>query len=201
MAYIKSKPLQRWLGERADALGVLTEAHALARVSLGRGRPLDVSKPLARAYVIAVVSEFQGFCRDLHDLAVRRLVSTSGASARCAPLLTEGLSQGRGLDRGNADLRALRQDFARIGLESLDLDLHNPRWSMSDRTGFLELFRLRNALAHGNDRELERLSAEGVVDTVNWTHSRVAVLNRVAQSLDRLVWDHLATLIDQDPWR
>ena len=56
---------------------------------------------------------------------------------------------------------------------------------MSDRTGFLELFRLRNALAHGNDRELERLSAEGVVDTVNWTHSRVAVLNRVAQSLDR----------------
>lgn len=161
MTYGRSEPLRRWLGTRSEVLAVLAGAHASTGDVSGPGRPLDVSKPLAHAYVIGVVSEFQGFARDLHDLMVERLLDSAAVSPRFVPVLTKGLTRGRGIDRGNADLRTIKSDFARLGLTPLDLAVHNWRWSSGVSIQFPLLFRLRNALAHGNERELRLLRGEG----------------------------------------
>ncbi len=180
---------------------MLANAHANVGDVSGPGRPLDVSKPLAHAYVIGIVGEFQGFARDLHDLMVERLVDAAGVSARFVPIMTEGLTRGRGLDRANAGLKTIKDDFARLGLTPLDLSTHDSRWTTVDSKEFPLVFQLRNALAHGNERELRQLRASGVLDTVTWARRRLPVVNRVAKSLDHHVWDDLRRMIGTEPWR
>ncbi len=201
MAYSRSEPLQRWLGPRAEVLGVVTRAHAEAGELTGPGRPLDVSKPLAHAFVVTAVAEFQGFTRDLHDLTAERLINGAGIPSHLVPLITEGLTRGRQIDRGNADLRAIKSDFARLGLSPMDLARHNSSWASRDSSELPLLFSLRNAVAHGNQRELRDLRAAGTLDTVTWVRGRLPVLNRMARSMDHLVWDHLHGTLGTDPWR
>lgn len=201
MTYKRSEPLVRWRGQRAATVGVLAAGHAeIGRVS-GPGRPLDLSKPLAHAYVITMLSEFQGFVRDLHDLAVERLVAASNAGGVYTPLLIDGMTGGRGIDRGNATHAAVKNDFGRVGLSPFEIGSHNARWSNGDKAEFDRLIRLRNVLGHGNDGELRRLLAGGQVrDTVSWARRRLPVLNRYASALDHLVWDHLRRVTGKDPW-
>lgn len=169
-------------------------------VVAGRGRPLDVSKPLAHAYVIAVMSEFQGFVRDLHDLAVERIIAASGAHPSLAAVLTDGMVSDRGVDRGNATLRTIKADFGRLGLSPLDFTSHNPGWA-TDKRALEALIRLRNALGHGNESDLRALLAPGEIrDSVTWTRDRLPVLNRLVRDLDALVWDHLKDLTGEEPW-
>lgn len=199
--YTKSEPLKRWLGVRAATIRVLAGAHASTGAVGGPGRPLDISKPLAHAYVTGVVSEFQGFTRDLHDLATERLIAAAGVPTRFTALLIDGLVAGRGIDRGNATLTTIKSDFGRLGLSPFDLSVHDRRWASGDSAEFGNLLTLRNALAHGNERELLLLRSRGVVDTVSWSRRRLPVLNRVARAMDHLVWNHLKATFGADPWR
>lgn len=167
----------------------------------GPGRPKDASKPLAHAYIIGMLSEFQGYVRDLHDLAVERVVSASGAASKFAPILIDGMTAGRGIDRGNATTATVKSDFARIGLSPLNPALHNSRWPKGDSTEFDLLVRLRNALGHGNETELRALLTGGAVkDTVSWARARLPLLNRYVRALDKLVWDHLVRATGKEPW-
>ncbi len=200
MPYSASVPLERWLDDRRKVVDVLAQAHRHIGDVVGPGRPKDVSKPLAHAYLTGMVSEFQGFCRDLHDLAVQRLLDATGSSPSYIALLTEGLTKGRGIDRGNATLATIKSDFSRLGLPSLDLSVHNPAWSGGDSSRFQKIFELRNAIAHGNEKELDDLRARDAKDTVTWARDRLPVLNRVARALDHTVWDHLVSVTGTDPW-
>lgn len=120
------------------------------------------------------------------------------------PLLIEGLTKGRSLDRGNATPSAIRSDFGRLGLTAIDIGACNTRWAGGggNDSKELELFlRLRNALGHGNETELRALIASGdVKDSVSWARSRRPVLNRYAKALDRIVWDHLHQTTGSEPW-
>ena len=180
---------------------MLATAHATIGAVTGLGRPRDLSKPLAHAYITGMVGEFQGFARDLNNLTVQRLIDASAADPRFVSVLTEGLTRGRALDRNNSDLRTIKADFGRLGLSPLDLGVHDARWSSNDSNELPLVFNLRNALAHGNEAELRTLRSSQVQDTVAWARRRLPVLNRVAKSLDHLVWDHLHTMIGTDPWR
>lgn len=204
MAYRPSAPLLRWRGERTETIKVLADGHARVGGVSGRGRPLDVSKPLAHGYIIVMLREFQGFVRDLHDLAVDRLVAASDANPRCTPLLIEGLTRGRVIDRGNATQGAIKGDFGRIGIPPIDIKAHNHRWASpggSDSRTFDALVELRNALAHGNEIQLRRLVSSGEVkDSVSWARKQLPVLNRYARALDRIVWDHLLSKTGLEPW-
>lgn len=159
------------------------------------GRPLDVSKPLAHGYIMMMLREFQGFVRDLHDLAAERLVTSSGAGAAYEPLLIEGLTRGRAIDRGNATERSIKQDYGRLGITPIDVGAHNPRWTQpggTDSGTFNALIELRNALGHGNETQLRGLILSGKVkDSVSWARDRLPVLNRYASALDRTEWDYL----------
>ena len=201
MVYRQSEPRRRWVHDRLARIDVLATGHASVGGVSGPGRPKEASKPLAHAYTIGMLSEFQGFVRDLHDLAVERLVSASGAASTYTPILIDGMTAGRGIDRGNATTPTVKADFARIGLSPLNLGIYNSRWSIGDSAEFDLLLRLRNALGHGNETELRALLAGGAVkDTVSWARARIPLLNRYVRALDKLVWEHLARATGKEPW-
>lgn len=201
MAYKQSEPRRRWAGDRRARIDIAATGHASVGGVSGPGRPRDASKPLAHAYIIGMLSEFQGFVRDLHDLAVERIVSASGAADRFTPILADGMTAGRGIDRGNATTSTVKSDFARIGLSPLNLKVHNSRWSNGDSGQFDKLVQLRNALGHGNATGLRTLLASGAVnDTVTWARAHIPLLNRYVKALDMLVWDHLVRATGKEPW-
>ncbi len=114
--------------------------------------------------------------------------------------------EGRFIDRGNADVRSIEQDFRRLGIGGLNarLQARNSGWAppnvRGDRAIHQDLIELRNALAHGNQGQLDRLRTRGVADTVTWARRTLPGLNRTARALDRTVWDHLRETFRSDPW-
>ncbi len=172
----------------------------------GPGRPRELGRPVAHAYVLRVVAEFQAFVRDLHDLATERMVDLAEPTAQFRPLLIAAATEGRLIDRGNADVRSVEQDFRRLGMGGLTgrLQASGGRWAPAngggDRAVYQNLIELRNALAHGNQGQIDRLRAKGVADTVTWTRANLPALNRTARALDRVVWDHLRETFRRDPW-
>lgn len=183
---------------------------AAANVAMGEvdgpGRPRELGRPVAHAYVLRVVAEFQGFVRDLHDLAAERMVDLAGPAVPFRPLLIAAATEGRFIDRGNADVRSIEHDFRRLGISGLNgrLQTRTSRWAppndRGDRTVYQDLIELRNALAHGNQGQLDRLRSRGVADTVTWARRTLPALNRTARALDRTVWDHLRETFASDPW-
>lgn len=205
MPYRRSEPLTRWLVERRAAIDTLAMAHAAMGEVDGPGRPLEIGRPIGHAYILRVVAEFRGFVRDVHDHAVDLLVELAGVHTTYVALLADAASRGRQIDIGNATLRNMQLDFLRIGLPELQqrLAAQNSRWAKpggSDKDTYAAIIGLRNALAHGNQRQLGLLRRRGVSDTVSWTRSRLPSLNRIARGLDRVVWDHLRHTFGLEPW-
>jgi hypothetical protein len=199
MPYRTSPPLARWLAARRRTLDALVAVHAVAR--------REAARPVAQAYVLRVVAEFQAFARELHDLGADKLVLMAEPPAGSRPAFRQAATVRRALDRGNADLGALERDFERLGLVGLPRRLQavNPRWGdgrdgRGDRGFFADLLELRNGLAHGNERQVDRLRARGVEDTVAWARSRLPALDRLAAALDLVLWQYLADIYGRDPW-
>lgn len=198
-------PLERWRTDRRAAVDTLAEAHAAMGEVDGPGRPLEIGRPIGHAYILRVVAEFQGFVRDVHDLAVQRLVELSGVDTKYVLVMTEAATTGRRIDQGNPTLNNLRVDFRRVGLPDLQTKLAsaNSRWAPpvgTDKENFENIVKLRNALAHGDQGQLDLLRARGLSDTVSWTRARLPALNRIARALDHIVWDHLRRLFGKEPW-
>jgi hypothetical protein len=205
--YSTSFPLARWFGLRRETISTLAQAHTQLGEVDGPGRPLEIGRPVAHAYILRVVAEFQAFTRDLHDLAAETMVTLSGANVSSRAILIAGATEGRVIDRGNADIRSLAQDFRRIGIAGLNgrLASRSAHWGQTqnrrgDRALYQDLIGLRNALAHGNQRQLVQLRASGVLDTVSWARARLPGLDRTARALDRIVWDHLHNVFGGTPW-
>lgn len=193
MPYSRSFPLSRWLGPRREAIEALAQAHAQLGEVDGPGRPLEIGRPVAHAYVLRVVAEFQAFARDLHDLAAESIVRMSSADAGSQAMLIAAATVGRMVDRGNADLRSLEQDFRRIGIGGLSSRIasHSVRWSSGqsrrgDQAFYQDLIELRNALAHGNQQQLDRLRSRGVLDTMSW--ARAGCLGSAARRVPWTMW-------------
>jgi|GEM_PF-2853156 len=153
------------------------------------------------ALVLRIVTEFQGYVRDLLDLAVATVVYGSGATRHRATLAS-AISSDRWIDRGNPHLDAVRKDAARLGIASLGSQLlvKNPKHD-GDARLLKELVELRNALAHDDRDKLRRLSRRGIRPTIGYVNVSQACLDRHARALDRVVWDHLKGLFPAtDPW-
>lgn len=94
----------------------------------------------------------------------------------------------------------------RLGINGLKgkIGARNGQWAPAaghgDQAYYQDLIELRNALAHGNQGQLDRLRARGVADTVTWAGGRLPGLNRTARALDRLVWDHVLDIFKTEPW-
>jgi hypothetical protein len=111
------------------------------------------------------------------------------------------------IDRANADLRSIEQDFRRLGVRGLrgNIAKRSRHWTKTptrrgDQASYQDLIELRNALAHGNQQQLDQLRARQVLDTVSWTRARLPGLDRTARALDWIVWDHLRSAFGRNSW-
>jgi len=182
----------------------LRRAHALLGNPEPRaGRPPGTgAQQINDALVLRIVTEFQGFVRDLLDLATSTLVRGSGSLAQHQTRLTSAMSSDRWIDRGNPHLDTVRKDAERLGIASLGSQLlaRNPTHD-SDARLLKELVQLRNALTHGDQDRLRRLAQRGIRPTIGYVDAAHACLDRYAGALDEIFWDHLIGLFPAvDPW-
>jgi hypothetical protein len=108
---VASQALQDWRQAGLGRLAELENVHAQATGS-GRGRRWG-TRQLNRSLFVALVAQFQGFSRALHDQAVDVHVAVAMPGQR--DLLRRLLTEGRKLDAGNPRLSALGNDFGRLG--------------------------------------------------------------------------------------
>jgi hypothetical protein len=114
--------------------------------------------PVSEALILRFVTEFQGYVRDLLDLATGALVRGSGSALEHQTRLTSAMSRDRWIDRGNPHLGTVCRDAERLGIASLGSRLSARNPTHDSDTGFLHgLVELRNALAHDDRNKLRRL--------------------------------------------
>lgn len=136
---------QEWTAGRAVRLDELEHAHRSVGGS-GPGRRY-LTQQLNQAYALLLSSQFQGFCRDLHDECIRHLVAAVGLPVLQATYRSN-LMLGRKLDIGNPNPGNLGADFNRLGLSFWStVEADHPR-NPQRRRALEELNRWRNAIAH-----------------------------------------------------
>jgi hypothetical protein len=204
MTYRASIALDDWTGRRRNELRVLEEAHrAVSQVTPGPGRPRQRGGDhLAQAFILRLYSEFQAFVRELHDIMASVLVRGLNVPPNSRPPLIAAATVGRGIDRGNAGLRTISDDFKRLGHGTMlaDLAAGNARHG-SDQQRYEALTRLRNALAHGNSDQLETLRREHIKPTLTYGRQSLPAFNRIARAMDLAVWNHATSRFPAlEPW-
>lgn len=191
-----SNSLDIWVHDRAKTLDEIEAAHHAVEGSKPGRR--YATQQLNQAYTVMLMSQFQGFCRDLHSEAVDNLVATvSPVGVRS--VLRGGLIENRALDRGNANPSSLGSDFGRLGLALWNdvkaADVRGGRWQ--ERLD--ELNEWRNAIAHQNFGRLVRAGFRPVVflkEVRGWRR----VCGALARAFDRVVGSHLGAMVGQAPW-
>lgn len=202
--YRASVALDDWTGRRRDELRVLEEAHrAVSQVTPGAGRPRQRGGDhLAQAFILRLYSEFQAFARELHDIMASVLMRGLDVPSHSHPPLIAAATLGRGIDRGNAGLRTISDDFKRLGHGTMlaDLAVINARQGR-DQQRYEALTRLRNALAHGNSDQLATLRREHAKPTLTYGRESLPALNRIARAMDQAVWNHATSRFPAlTPW-
>ncbi|AXK86680.1 hypothetical protein [Nocardia farcinica] len=192
MPYSPSPALQRWRTDRAAALGSLVAVHA--KVVDGRRGRQYATERLNQALFIALASEFQGYCRDLHDIAV--LAATDGLASSGDPRLVwarSALIRNRKLSTGNASPGALGNDFKFFGMDFWPSVQAMYPAKTSDWVKFLtKMNDTRNAIAHRDDTKLAAVTDPLTLRTFKrWR----ATLNSLASGIDRVVEAYLQDTI------
>jgi hypothetical protein len=195
---VPSNSLIDW---RTTGFGRLTELENV-RASVtpsGPGRKWGTNQ-WNRSLTVALVAQFQKFCRELHDEAVA--VHVSVASPNQGLLLRTLLTQGRKLDTMNPRSSALGADFGRLGFSFID-DL-----KACGQTTEIQLKRLdtfidyRNAIGHGNEATITSLEASGQLSATKASfvaHRRL--LSALAGTVVTSVANKLASLLGiPRPW-
>jgi hypothetical protein len=197
---VPSAALADWNGQRQTRIAELLAAHATIGGS-GRGRRWRTSQ-LNWALTLRLAGEFQGYARDLHSLAVTYFAdSVAQGNRRLGNVLQVQFTTNRALDRGNATPSSLGSDFGRLGLELWPVMRVASPHAQSWQDGLEALNRARNAIAHANQDDLDRLARDGypiVMQTIKRWHR---TLDLLAGTMDDVVADYLDGLLRTGrPW-
>lgn len=189
-----SKPLEKWMGDRASALDQIAGAHAKVGGSARRRR--FATEQINHGYATLLSSQFQGFARDLHSECVNRIVS--GVTGGYQTILRTLLVRDRKLDKGNPNPGNLGSDFGRLGLEfwaAVRADYHQNerRQKMLE-----ELNEWRNAIAH-QDFDAAKLGGTTALH-LNTVRGWRRATNRLARSFDNVMRVHVHSLTNRNPW-
>ncbi len=190
-----SPALTAWSTSSAAALSQLEAAHA----SVGgtrAGRRTNTLQ-LNYAYVLLLSAHFQAYCRGLHSDATQLLVDAIDPGI--AVVLDTNLTFARQLDRGNAQPSALGADFNRLDLEFWTVVKAADARNAARQRKLEELIDWRNAIAH-HDIESNRSGLRPREVTLDTCRSWRGALNGLAESFDRVLAGHLATLLSSRPW-
>jgi hypothetical protein len=189
-----SKSLERWSGERSDALDQIATAHARVGGTT-RGRRF-ATEQINHAYTTLLSSQFQGFTRDLHSECVDYIVS--GVLGDYQTVLRNLLLRDRKLDRGNPNPGNLGADFGRFGIPfwiAVRADSHgnDARQELLER-----LNEWRNAIAH-QDFDPAKLGGTTTLHLQTVRRWRSA-LSRLALSFENVMRIRISTLTNISPW-
>lgn len=195
-----SAALASWQGLRRDRIRQLRSVHDAVRVP-GPGRKWNTEQ-LNRALVLALAAEFQGFARDLHDLAADVFVTEAAhGNPTLARVLQRHLTVNRQLSRGNAQPGALGADFGRLGLELWDDLAANDQRATAWNRDLSRLNDARNAIAHAEEARLAALRAAGYPITLRQFILWRRALDGLASAMDDVTSSHLARLFSvARPW-
>ena len=193
---MSSVALGEWKTSACARLDELERVHADAR-GTGPGRRWGTEQ-LNRSLFVVLVAQFQTYCRNLHDEAIDAHVSV--ANPRQSDLLRTLLAQGRKLEVQNPRPGALGSDFGRLGFQLVPA-LKAKGFTIEQAIDCLEvLVDFRNAIAHGNESELDALVAGGgikaTLTSYRWYRKMV---DNLIGTMDRVVAAELATVLHAPP--
>lgn len=190
-----SSALVGWQTFRRKRLDEIVAAHQ-AVGGAGPGRRWR-TKELNWALTLRLAGEFQGFARDLYDLAAEYVaaMASSGNSPLEQVMLRQANTQ-RLLDRGNASPDTLGHDFARFGMTLWSALLQAEARSAAWKTSLAKLNEARNAIAHVNDAQIQNLHV-----TLRVVRKWRRDLDLLAACMDDVVSAYLDGLIGRGrPW-
>jgi hypothetical protein len=158
------------------------------------------TQQLNRSLFVALVAQFQTYCRNLHDAAID--IHAAGANEAQGALLRTLMTQGRKLDTQTPRASVLGSGFGRLGFnlveavkaEGADAEVALARLEV--------LVDFRNAIGHGNETEIADLVGKGEIKATKRTYRRYRrTLERLARRMDRVVATKLGDLLSiPPPW-
>lgn len=191
-----SVALDNWSMGRAAALDELEHAHRSVG-GTGPGRRY-LTLHINQAYAVLLSSQFQGFCRDLHEECADHLVAPT-ASPVLLGMYRSNLLFGRKLDTGNPNLGNIGSDFNRFGVAfwpAVDADSSR---TPQRRLALEELNRWRNAIAHSafapDMYKGSRLSLQ-LAEVQDWRKA----CDGLTRSFDNVLRAHLHSAMGVTPW-
>ena len=187
-----------WDTHCAARLNQLEQIHADVRGS-GRGRRWYTGQ-LNRSLLVALVGQFQEYCRDLHNEAID--VYLAAANQRQVEVLNTLLKQDRKLDTQNPRRSSLGSDFGRLGIDLIPtLRSRGPK-TVSDLERLDELVEFRNAIVHGNESKVESLIKRYQTRMTLHSYRQFRhALDRIVRTMDTVVVIEFANGLQiQPPW-
>jgi hypothetical protein len=191
---------QTWQTERQRRIDQLLQAHQTIGGS-GRGRRWRTEQ-LNWALTLRLAGEFQGYARELHDLAVEHFVAAVAQNnSRLANVIRNRMTQGRWLDKGNAHSESLEGDFGRLGVTLWSaLGVAHPHASKW-KNNLDALNKARNAIAHAEVGKLVKLRQDGYPITLVTIRRWKRSLDGLVETMDDVVSDYLDRLLGAGrPW-
>lgn len=186
-----------WAGPRVSRLDELERVHR-ELTGGGPGRRW-VTDQLDRAYVVALASQFQGFCRDLHSEAAAAVAATVPAALR--PVVEGSLTLARTLDRGNPNAGNLGSDFGRFGFDFWPAVYAADVRNQQRRARLDQVMIWRNAIAHDSRMSSQDQAAvTGTAPTLGWGRRWRSALAALVQSVDLVIAHELEPLLGRLPW-
>lgn len=195
MSHGRSYAYQHWIGDRKERLDEIEASHA-ALGGTERGRRFATLQ-INQTYAVMLSSQFQGFCRDLHDECADHLV-VSLSPQMLQTAIERLLVQGRKLDVGNPNPGNLGSDFNRFGVAFW------PEVQQRDNKGQLwkerleELTDWRNAIAHQSfdPQKLHGISTLTLKHVKQWR----SACNGLARTFDSVMCDFIHSVTNNRPW-
>jgi hypothetical protein len=192
---MSSRALRAW---QTDGRRALDEIEAAQRAVGGRGRGRRfAAQQINQAYVVLLLSQFQRFCRDLHEQCVEHMVRQS-ALQPFEGILVPLLTAGRKLDAGNPNPGNIGSDFGRLGIAFWrDLRLKDAR-NEGRQLALESLNRWRNAVAHQDfrSRELGGRNTLRLAEIRRWRR----ICEQLAVDIERLMYAYLLQIRGLAPW-
>jgi hypothetical protein len=158
------------------------------------------TRQLNQSLFLALMAQFQAYCRELHDEGVD--VHVAHARPGQGDVLLEVLTQGRKLEVGNPRRSVLGADFGRLGMHLLD-ELKALGTATVQRLDCLDvLVEFRNAIGHGQESKIQILEASGLIQASKKSYDlHRQAIDDLAGDLDEVVSRKLATILQiARPW-
>ena len=189
-----SRALRHWQTRSRKVLDKMEAAHGV--VGGGRGARRFARQQIAQAYVVLLCSQFQCYCRNLHEEAVDRLTSNP-AHDPLNNVLRSVLSTGRRLDAGNASRATSAPTSAGSAFRSGTRCARNVRNVARQRT-LEQLNGWRNAIAHHDFRHpiLKGAHEVTLADVRRWRRC----CDALAVDFDGALRLYLHPLLGRPPW-